>query len=278
MTALPPSVRGRSLRGHLRVVAAPDARGQTYLRDQSFRAPLHLSKPHREADALVINVVSPTAGLFDGDEVDLALTVEPGARVVLTTPSACRIHRARGERPAVMRQEITVRAGGFAEYFPEPVIPQSGARYHQETTLRVDPGGTLLFFEWLTPGRVAHGELFAYAALQWHTDLWIGESLAARERYTLRPDGPHLAGLRLAHPAGHYLGVFVVGDVPPPCEIINALQGADVDIGCGPLAIDGAWTIKALCAQSLVARQTLAALRAALYHALELEMPSLRRF
>jgi urease accessory protein len=278
LSAPPPGVQGRSLRGHLRAVAAVDARGETCLREQSFRAPLHLSKPHSEAGALVVNMVSPTAGLFDGDVVDVSLVVEPGARAVFTTPSATRIHQARGDRPAVMRQSLTVQAGGFAEYFPELLIPQRGARYRQETTLRVEPGGTLVFFEWLAPGRVAHGESFAYHELHWRTDLWIGDTLAARERYSLRPDGPSLAGLRLAHPNGHYLGCFIVSDLPFPHEAIDRLDGPDVAVGAGPLATPGAWTIKALCHDNLAARRTLGALRALVYQALQREMPALRRF
>ena len=277
MSPVDAGVRGRSLRGHLHAVAALDARGQTILRDQSFRAPFHLSKPHLESDTLVINLVSPTAGLFDGDEADLALTVEAGARAVLTTPSACRIHPSRSGQPAVLRQQITVHQQGFAEYFPELLIPHRGARYRQETTLRLEPGGTLLYFEWLAPGRVAHGESFAYAQLDWCADFWIGPTLAARERYALRPDTASLAGLRGAFPDGHYLGCFVAGDLPFPQQTIDALNSEDVLIGAGPLAAAGAWTIKALCRDNLTARRTLEALRAALYQALARPMPALRR-
>lgn len=276
--APPAGVQGRSLHGHLRAAAAVDAGGRTFLRDQSFRAPLHLSKPHDDAGALVVNMVSPTAGLFDGDEVDVSLVVESGARAVFTTPTATRIHRARGDRPAVVRQSLTVHAGGFAEYFPELLIPQRGARYRQETTLRVEPGGTLLFFEWLAPGRVAHGEVFAFTELHWHTDLRIGEALVARERYALRPDGPSLAGVRLAFPEGHYLGGFIVGDFPFPREEIDRLDGPDAAVGAGPLAVTGAWTVKALCRDNLSARRTLGALRALVYQALPRVMPALRRF
>jgi urease accessory protein len=278
MSGLPGSVRGRSLRGHLRAVAAVDALGQTHLREQSFCAPFHLSKPHTEAGALVINLASPTAGLFDGDEVELSLVVEPGAHAVLTTPSASRIHQARSDQPAVMRQSITVRAGGFAEYFPELLIPQRGARYRQETTLRVEPGGTLLFFEWLAPGRVAHGEAFTYSELNWHTDLWHGDELIARERYALRPDTLSLAGLRLAFPSGHYLGCFIVGDLTFPHEAVEQLGGPDVTLGAGPLAGSAAWTIKALCRDNLAARRTLSSLRAVIYQAMQRELPALRRF
>ena len=278
MTAFSPSVQGRSLRGHLRAVAAVDGRGLTFLREQSFRAPMHLSKPHHESGALVINLVSPTAGLFDGDETDLSLVVEPGARAVLTTPCANRVHQSRSGGSAVMRQSITVQSGGFAEYFPELLIPQRGARYRQETTLRVAAGGTLLFFEWLSPGRVAHGESFAYDLLDWHTDLWTGEILAARVRYSLRREGNSLSGLRLAFPNAHYLGCFVVGDLAFPQEEIEQLDGSDAVLGAGPLASPGAWTIKAVCRDNLAARRTLGALRAVIYRALKRDMPSLRRF
>jgi urease accessory protein len=274
----PQAVKGRSLRGHLSAVAAVDARGHTYLREQSFRAPLHLSKPHSEADALVVNMVSPTAGLFDGDEVDISLMVESGACAVFTTPSATRIHRARGDRPAIVRQSLTVQAGGFAEFFPELLIPQRGARYRQETILRVEPGGTLVFFEWLAPGRVAHGETFVYSEVQWRTDLRIGETLAARERCCLRPEGPSLAGVRLAFPSGHYLGAFIVGDVPLLPEAVESLDGPDAAVGAGPLAVPGAWVIKALCRDNLSARRTLGGLRALVYRALQREMPALRRY
>jgi len=272
-----PSVRGRSLRGHLRAVAAVDALGRTHLRRQSFQAPLHLSKPHSDAGALVVNVVSPTAGLFDGDEVELAVEIETGARVVITTPSACRIHQARGDRAAVMRQSITVRDGGFAEFVPELIIPHRGARYQQETTLTADAGGTLVFFEWLAPGRVAHGEIFEFASLRWQTDVWHAGQLAARERYHLQPDDSSLAGLRTLFPAGHYLSAFIIGTVPVPQEAIEALDQPDVALGCGRLATGG-WTIKAVCRDGLVARRTLGRLRGMIYDALGQVPPSLRRW
>jgi urease accessory protein len=270
-------VGGRSLHGHLRAVASVDERGATYLREQSFCAPLHLSKPHHEAGALVVNIVSPTAGLFDGDEVDVSVTVEMGGRLVLTTPSACRIHRARSATPAVLRQEISVQEGGFVEYIPELIIPQRGARYRQESTLRVAAGGTLVFFEWLSPGRVASGETFAYTELQWDTDLWHDDALIARERYLLKPGGHSLASLRAIHEASHYLGCFLVGEIDLPHDEVESLGGPGVLIGGGPLTQAG-WAIKALCADNLATRRTLEALRRIAYQALGRPAPALRRF
>jgi urease accessory protein len=270
-------VTNRSLHGHLHATVALNDRGESYVREQSHRVPLHLSKPHTTAQSLVLNIVSPTAGLFDGDTVELRIKAESGTRVVLTTPSSTRIHQARSSKYATFRQEISVASGAFLEYYPEPIIPQKGSRYRQQTTLRVESGGSLVFFEWLSPGRVASGEAFAYDELCWETDFHYNNRLSARERYRLNPDDASLAPLKKISPTCHYLGAFVCGDFPFPKEQILTLASPEVYLGCGPLA-HGGHTIKALCADSLAARRTLANLRKMLYAAQTREMPTLGRF
>ena len=84
-----------NLKGHLHITCACDELGRNFISKQSFCAPMHLSKPHEDAGALVVNLVNPTAGLFDGDEVEIIARVNPGARLVLTTPSANRIYKSR---------------------------------------------------------------------------------------------------------------------------------------------------------------------------------------
>src|SRR5882757_3267815 len=163
-------MQAAGLQGHLHLVCALDTRGVSHLRSQSFRAPMHISKPHLDAETLVVNVINPTAGLLAGDEVKCDITVEAGARLVLTTPSAARSHRMRAGR-AVLVQDFRVAAGGFLDVWPELFIPQAGTRYHQRTTAQVEAGGTLLLAEMLAPGRVASGEAFAYEWLRWETDV-----------------------------------------------------------------------------------------------------------
>jgi urease accessory protein len=248
-----------------------------YVRKQSFRAPLHLSKPHEDEGALVVNMVTPTAGVFDDDEIDIRIDVEDEARLVLTAPSSSRVYRSRKGSHATVQQTFAVGAGGFMEFYPEPFIPHSGARYHQKNTLRVAENGALLFFEWLTPGRVASGEAFEYEELKWDTDLWHGDTLIARERYTLTPRDTSLASLHMAYKHAHYLGCFVVGDLPFPQDAIEALGGEHVYLGCGRLS-QGGWTIKAVCADSLSTRRTMQALRSILYDALGRKAPNLGRF
>lgn len=267
--------------GHLQLTASARTEdGVTYLSHQSFRAPLHLSKPHLDAGALVVNLVNPTAGLFDGDEVTLAAKAETRSHLVLTTPSACRVFRSRSGGPARLHQRFEVAPGGFLEYYPEAFIPHAGARYQQHTELHAQAGGTLLYFDWLSPGRSASGECFRYAELLWELDAWAEDHLVARERYRLCPEDDSLEALRRLGPEAHYLSALCLTDLDlrDRLDVLDTLTDDDSYLGHGPL-VRGGYLVKALCRDSISARRLITRLRRHLDVALERpDAPSVRRF
>jgi urease accessory protein len=265
------------VKGHLHLVCGPGGDGNPCLTRQSFRAPFHLSKPHVDAGGLVVNVVNPTAGMFDGDELDLDVRLEDGAHLVLTTPSASRVFRSRSGHPAVMRQKFDIGPGCLLEFTPEPLIPHAGSVYEQTTELHVARGASLLFFEWLAPGRVASGEALAFASITWSTDLWQDGMLSVRERYRLTPDDHSLVPLRLLATASHYLGCFIAGDFAFPADEVEALQTSSCYLGWSPLP-GGGWTIKALCDDALTTRKLMTNLRRVLHSAMGCASPALRRY
>jgi urease accessory protein len=269
----------RGLEGHLDLVCGPDSRGVSVLKRQSFRAPMHISKPHHDAGALVVNIVNPTAGLLEGDRVECRAAVETGGRLLLTAPSASRAHRVRNGF-AALNQSIDVAPGASLEFWPELFIPQGGACYRQRTHIRVEEGGELLFFESLAPGRVAAGESFEFRELAWETDVWLGSRQIVRERYRLAPESESVRALRGVFADAYYASAFVVSPhlrEDTACwKAVHALHAEDAWVGCGKLAAGG-WVVKCVAAGSVALRRTLAALRQELYAALAREAPGLRR-
>ncbi len=269
----------RGLQGHLHLVCAADAEGRSYLREQSFCAPMHLSKPHTDAGVLVVNMVNPTAGLLSGDRIECRVRVEAGARLLVTTPSASRAHRTPTGYSELV-QDFTVERGGWLENWPELFIPQGGARYRQRTMLRVSEGGEALFFETLAPGRVAMGETFAFTELEWETEVLLGGESIARERYRLTPESASIGALRGQFATGYYASCFVVTSrLPadaPVWTAIDALHEPEAWVGCSALR-RGGFVVKIVAAGSVLLRRKLAAVRRELHAALGHEEPSLRR-
>jgi urease accessory protein len=273
-----PGITGRAIHGHLDLRCDVRTDGTPYLSRQSFRAPIHLSKSHVESGALLVHLVNPTAGFFDGDRLDLDVTAGHGSRMILSTPGASRVHRARGETPALCHQHLRVERDAFLEWIPEPFIPQAGARYHQRTVIELEESAGLFFFEWIAPGRVARGEVFAYDRLRWELDLKVAGQLVARERYDLRPGDHSLAALRDKFPAAHCVTAYVAGipDDAWPAEELDLLGSDRVYLGHGPL-LGNAHLVRALCADSLAARALISGLRPVLYRASGRPAPRLGR-
>jgi len=271
-------VSGRAVRGHLELRSDLRGDGVTYLSQQSFRAPIHLGKAHCDAGAAIVHLVNPTAGFFDGDRLDLRIVAGSGSRLVLSAPGASRVHRARTLADAVCEQTLHVEAGASVEWIPEPFIPQADARYVQRTGIDLAGDASLLYFEWIAPGRVAHGEIFAYDRLRWEMDLVVNGRLVARERYNLTRDGHHLEALRAKFPAAHYFAVYAAGEFAAnwPGDSIDSLGGEDVYLGHGPL-LGGTRVIRALCRDSLGTRRLMESLRTVLYQAAGRRPPRLGR-
>ena len=272
-------VGDRGLEGHLRLVCASGSNGETVVREQSFSAPVHLSKPYEDAGMLVINLVNPTAGYFSGDRVTCQVNIEAGAKVVLTSPSASRVHCMHGGN-ARLDQQFRVSAGAWLEVFPELFIPQSGARHVQRTSIEVEQGGEVLLFETLAPGRVASGEVFAFHEIEWETRVFYAGRLVVQEHYILTPEDESLHGLRVRFPAAYYASCFAISpslDDSDSCwQTIGAWTNEVVIAGSTRLT-SGGYVVKLLAADSLTVRQRVTEMRRLLYHAAGREMPVLRR-
>lgn len=256
------STEPSGLQGRIELAFRPDPRGRTVVEHRFASAPFHLSKPYWEGDVLLVNCVNATAGVLAGDRLESDVRVERGARVLLTSPSAHRIHTMNAGS-AELRQHFAVAAGGWLEVMPELFIPQRGCTYRQTTRIDVEEGGELVFAETLAPGRVAHGEAFAFRRVAWALDLTVGGRLAARERYVLE-QGRGLWPLVKCYPEAYYAAVFVIS----PC----VARAQDVRVGLSPSAVPdaivgvtdlafGGWVIKVLARDSVALRGALGEVR-----------------
>jgi urease accessory protein len=269
------------LSGSLRLVCASTPERGTYIAQQSFAAPLHISKSYWDGDTLLVHLVNPTAGVFGGDSIRTEVTVEAGARVLLSSPSATRFHPSRG-RVAQLEQFFEIRAGGSLDIFPEISIPQRGSRSRQKTTLHVEPGGELIYLETLTPGRVASGECFVFDEYAWATDLTVGGRLVLRERATIRPGDESTAGLRALFPASYHASLVVIsphssswgGDFARDVSTLS--DTARSALAASQLPEHG-WIIRLLAADGVAFQEGIRRARALIYDRLARPLPDARR-
>src|SRR5204862_6354253 len=146
----------------------------TVPRPIGFPLPLQVLAPAaREAPAVVVSVLNPTGGLLGGDRLTMEADVGPGARALLTRPSATRVYRASAEATV---QTVAVRLGRGAavEWVPDHTIPFPGSVFRQTIECELEDAATLVLFDAFAAGRVARDEAWAFGRLE--------SALTVRER------------------------------------------------------------------------------------------------
>lgn len=265
----------RAVSGHLKLRCVAGESGCTRIREQSYASPIHVGKPWHDDSRLILQMVTPTAGLLEGDRVEIDVEAGPGSSFILTSPSAMRLHAMGANGTAVLEQQFTVASGAFVEVLPHLLIPQADSALCQRTQLVTEADSTLLYWELLAPGRVAHGESLKFREVDVRLDLTHGGEAIARERYKLRPEFWPKRGTNGAP----YIGMCFI-TAPDPDEAlmteIRALHESDAWVGITRLHGKGGLMLRILAADSPALWRTVDQVRGVLYRCLRQEAPPRR--
>ena len=182
---LPVSSVGRSGRLELRFI---NRFGRTVLGRLYQEVPFKVTRPHYSSPFSIARVIlmHSTAGLFGGDNIEARIHVEAGARAMITSQSATKVHPS-GVAPACQSLRITVEPGGELHYYVDPIIPFADSRLWQEIEVKL--GGDAKFYYWdgLMAGRVQSGESWRFSELRSQTSVFVDAGLVYLDRFVLRP-------------------------------------------------------------------------------------------
>lgn len=136
----------------------------------------------------VVHLHNVSGGILSGDLLDLSIEARTQTRVQVTSVGATRIYRRRdGGETARLSTSIRVGDGATLEYLPDVVIPFSGSRFSQSTTVSLGLNAGFIWWESVAAGRIASGEQFAFDCLRSEASIFFGTRPIALERYSLTP-------------------------------------------------------------------------------------------
>lgn len=217
---------------------------RTILRRHYASLPAQVIRPFYWEDdgRAYLYLLTPTGGMLGGDRLDLHIALEPGAQVCLTTASATKVHPAT-DAPATQSLRIELAPGSALEYLPEPTILFRQARWRQSTLVQRAADSRLVLAEAWSAGRVARGEVFAFAELHTTLEIYTEGRLTVFDRLALHPaTHPHQRlGLWAGRP--HLLTLYLLQATPPPSTWLQAtraqLVGHPALVGLSELAAPG---------------------------------------
>jgi len=165
--------------------------GRTVVTRAEAFSPLKWLIPRRSTSAAWAFSSTLGGGLVAGDRIQMQVGVRPGARAVLVTQSSTKVYRTDSDADCRQVLGATVDKGGLLVVAPDPVTCFTGARYDQQQIIRLHPDATLVYVDWLTSGRRARGECWAFSRYQTHLDIYRGGERYLTDSLLLDPgDGP----------------------------------------------------------------------------------------
>jgi urease accessory protein len=250
--------------------------GRTRLSSLQTRSPLVVQRAlypdERRPDLAHVILANPTAGLLAGDRHVIRVHVGTAARARLTTQAATKVFSmSPGE--AEQSISLSVDRGGVLEYVTHAVIPFRLASLQQHVTIETAPGGSLIYGDVLSVGRVQSGERLAFRSIA--MEITVRRSSGPElyvESYRLNPgdkalDAPGILGGNKTAAVGT---LIVVTDGATPEELCEAVRMvADDSMGylaAAPLPVGGGIVVKILARSASAAESLLLLAASALPH------------
>jgi urease accessory protein len=157
-------------------------------------------------------VVSSTygGGLLAGDEIALRVEAGDETRCAIGTQASTKVYRSPAGRTSRQSIEANVAPGAVLAVVPDPVTCFAGAVYEQRQRFELAEGGSLLLVDWLTSGRAARGERWAFGRYRSETRIDIASMCIARDALLLEEADGATVGERMGR-FDCLASVFLVG-------------------------------------------------------------------
>jgi len=173
------------------------------LMHSAHQGPLYVQKPFypEGADLAHVYLLHPPGGLVSGDKLAIDIHLDVNARVLVTTPGAGRVYRARSDRTLQQqRTTLVLDAGAVLEYLPQETIVYPSASAQLQTSVHIAPGSRFLGWEICCLGLPASDLRFLDGELSQRLSIYEGNKPLLIERLELNHHNRRvyesIAGLR----------------------------------------------------------------------------------
>jgi urease accessory protein len=161
------------------------ALGRTVLAKALSRSPLKLLAPQNHGHAAWVFAASFGGGLVGGDRLSLSARIGAGAAALLGTQASTKVYRS--PLGGAQRLHAEVGEGGLLVSIPDPVVCFAGSRYEQTIEIALAEDASLVLVDFLSGGRSARGERWAFDRYASRTRITRGGRLSLLDSVLLDP-------------------------------------------------------------------------------------------
>jgi urease accessory protein len=190
---------------------------RTVMAESFFRVPLQVMKPlYDESGCACVYLLSPTGGVVQGDDYQIAVTLAPNTHATLTTQASTKVY-AMPIQGATQSMWVRIGTDAIFEYLPDSTILFRDANFSQKVAIFLDGGAKIALQEIVMPGRLARGETLAFTQYRSRIKMSDSEGLLLDDTCRLQPKClPHLTGPGVLDGYACWGSWYLVGDFEMP--------------------------------------------------------------
>lgn len=165
--------------------------GRTAVTCARANSPLKLLNPRSSSPSAWVLSSTFGGGLVAGDQITLNLDVGDNCACLLGTQSATKVYRSSDGLVAHQAMNVSLGNNAVCVIAPHPVTCFSQSRFIQRQRIEMKSQSSLVLIDWLTSGRHASGERWAFDRYDSATDIFVDGRHVFRDSLRLcAADGP----------------------------------------------------------------------------------------
>lgn len=176
----PDSGRGVAARAGVGELAVIRSQDRSVVSRAFATSPLRFLTPANHGHAAWIYTSTYGGGLVNGDAVDMRITVGAGAGAFVSTQASTKVYRSPLGTRSNLRADIA--DDGLLVIAPDPVVCFADATYRQTQQVDIADRGGLVLLDWVSSGRRAAGE-------RWAFDEYVSRTVVRQDGRLLVHDG-----------------------------------------------------------------------------------------
>lgn len=126
-------------------------------------------------------------GMVAGDTTRLEVRLESGTRCLLGTQASTKIYRNPARLACHHHTVADIGDQALLAFTPDAIQAFAGSIFHQHQTFRLGTGAGLVLVDWLSSGRPAYGERWAFEQFTSRNEVFLADQLIFLD--SLRLDG-----------------------------------------------------------------------------------------
>lgn len=200
----------------------------TVLKTCDHKGPLYVQKPFypEGRDTAHVYLLHPPGGLVSGDRLTITANLSQNTHVLITTPGAGRVYRARKDK--TLQHQITqlnVAENSLMEWLPQETILYPNAHTRLENRIHLADNAKFIGWEITCFGLPANQEDFAQGHAEQGFEIRQNGRLKVRERLVIDDSSRTVFAAKAGLAGKPINGLMIAG----PFDLTNASHSASHD-------------------------------------------------